>query len=979
LIVGLSTLGGLTSHAWALGACGTIDSCHDVTTEAQCNNLGGVVLEGEECASDPCGVGACCVGTNCVEMEAFPCIISGREFAGAGTMCIDDPCGAGIGACCLDGNCTYVSPEDCDAAGGVWRGAGTDCTQGLCVLGSCCLPGICEELARYECDDIEGVFEPGADCVTDPCEVPNDCATNSLQAQSPDGPTAFVAYKSETASGLQRFENFSGTVGAIESVRWWGFDVLPTFEECVETDNTFQISFHESVGGFPGEAICSYTLDVTVIPTGLDYVGHDLNRYEVVLPISCLIVDGWISIVGQGTPNCQFFWLSSPDGDEISICNGCQSQIEDDDLSFCLGGSAGNIFGSCCNQSTAACADAVELTDCIGPGLRFTPDVICAELDPPCAQVSGGCCFDDGTCFQDLAESCTAAGGNWLGPNASCDLCPKVGACCIDEMTCLLLTEPECDEFSSLWLGQGASCSACPEPPVCPGGGLFSQSPDPPSDFLAGTSEQAADFRRAENFTSVAGAIEGLRWWGLDLEYVGGNNFIECVETTNLFEISFHKDAGGVPGPEVCSYQLPAGYLPTGGLKYRGTELNEYGVTLPTPCVLVNGWISIVGHGAPDCWFLWMGSPDGDAYSHCDNCRPSEQEFDLNACFAGSVGGVFGSCCTDGTAECNDGVEITACLDTESRFSTEIPCSELDPPCGTIIGACCTDEGGCTIEEQFPCVLSGGNWLGANTLCDRCPCVTPCPDGGQAEAEPVCGNDYEDIFNGGCFAAVPQFSPISLGDTICGESGVFEVGLETTGDFDWYQVEVPVATQLSWSVTAEFSPRIWIFDGNAGCAGAVQLATNAVFECDEAEISTFVNPGTYWLVAAPGESTDTAACPSRYTARISEKPIGFRLVLAVDSLSWTSQIGADRYDVVRGSLGSLRSSGGDFGTATEECLADNLTATSMDYFVDPDPDQGFWFLVRAVGTTGNGTYDTGEPGQQAPRDAGIDSSPHSCP
>jgi hypothetical protein len=137
LIVGLSTLGGLTSHAWALGACCTIDSCHDVTTEAQCNNLGGVVLEGEECASDPCGVGACCVGTNCVEMEAFPCIISGREFAGAGTMCIDDPCGAGIGACCLAGNCTYVSPEDCDAAGGVWRGAGTDCTQGLCVLGSC--------------------------------------------------------------------------------------------------------------------------------------------------------------------------------------------------------------------------------------------------------------------------------------------------------------------------------------------------------------------------------------------------------------------------------------------------------------------------------------------------------------------------------------------------------------------------------------------------------------------------------------------------------------------------------------------------------------------------------------------------------------------------------------------------------------------------------------------------------------------------
>ena len=48
----------------------------------------------------------------------------------------------------------------------------------------------------------------------------NDCATNSLYAQSPDGDQAFTAYKSEDAANLRRFENFASVVGSIESVKW---------------------------------------------------------------------------------------------------------------------------------------------------------------------------------------------------------------------------------------------------------------------------------------------------------------------------------------------------------------------------------------------------------------------------------------------------------------------------------------------------------------------------------------------------------------------------------------------------------------------------------------------------------------------------------------------------------------------------------------------------------------------------------------
>ena len=202
------------------------------------------------------------------------------------------------------------------------------------------------------------------------------------------------------------------------------------------------------------------------------------------------------------------------------------------------------------------------------------------------------------------------------------------------------------------------------------------------------------------------------------------------------------------------------------------------------------------------------------------------------------------------------------------------------------------------------------------------------------------------------------------------------------GDLAWdeYEVEVPVATELIWSVRAEFEPRVWIFDGNAGCAGAAELASSAALGCDDVEVSASVNPGTYWLVTGPSAFTDAAACPARYNASLTERPLGFLLSLDRDGLGWTSQVGAVSYDVVRGDLGQLRSTAGDFVSATEECLSDNHPSTTLPYTLDPQQaGKGFWFLIRGVGATGVGTYDTGDPGQAAPRDAGINASPNGCP
>jgi hypothetical protein len=181
-------------------------------------------------------------------------------------------------------------------------------------------------------------------------------------------------------------------------------------------------------------------------------------------------------------------------------------------------------------------------------------------------------------------------------------------------------------------------------------------------------------------------------------------------------------------------------------------------------------------------------------------------------------------------------------------------------------------------------------------------------------------------------------------------------------------------------VQAEFRPQVWIYGGDSGCEGAPLLGSAAALECDEVEVSSFVLPGTYWLAVGPAGFLDSAECPSRYTAHVTERPVGFRLDVDRDALSWTSQSGALRYDVVSGDLEILRSSGGDFVAATGQCLADNLADTSLPYTDEPTvPGEGFWFLVRAVGLTGNGTYDTGEPGQIESRDAELETAPLGCP
>jgi hypothetical protein len=94
--------------------------------------------------------------------------------------------------------------------------------------------------------------------------------------------------------------------------------------------------------------------------------------------------------------------------------------------------------------------------------------------------------------------------------------------------------------------------------------------------------------------------------------------------------------------------------------------------------------------------------------------------------------------------------------------------------------------------------------------------------------------------------------------------------------------------------------------------------------------------------------------------------------------NWNSDTVADRYDVMKGDLMSLRSSNGDFTSSLTGCLEENSADTQSSDSVDPGSDEGFYYLIRGQADCRNGTINCGHPGQIEDRDAEIDSSSNKC-
>ncbi len=163
------------------GACCLPDGTCEVLLASECQALGGLyqgdnVLCGQVSCPDP--VGACCIGTACLELSEAACLTAGGVFLGAGTDCSDaDACNPD-GACCIPatGGCVVLSESDCQLVGGVFQGPFTACGDIICFPeGACCLPdGTCQDgLSPEDCDALGGTFQgDGTACGTVDCPEP---------------------------------------------------------------------------------------------------------------------------------------------------------------------------------------------------------------------------------------------------------------------------------------------------------------------------------------------------------------------------------------------------------------------------------------------------------------------------------------------------------------------------------------------------------------------------------------------------------------------------------------------------------------------------------------------------------------------------------------------------------------------------------------------------------------------------------------
>jgi len=226
---------------------------------------------------------------------------------------------------------------------------------------------------------------------------------------------------------------------------------------------------------------------------------------------------------------------------------------------------------------------------------------------------------------------------------------------------------------------------------------------------------------------------------------------------------------------------------------------------------------------------------------------PSSMRFDLSYCLDGGYEPRFGACCDDVTGTCQDGAEIAYCT---GRFVEGTLCENLDPPCGQPDGACCHDDGTCEVLGEAACT---GNWLGAWTTCDECPCIVSCPAGAVTETE-ACGSNT----NGGCFLTPPTFEPITPGAPVCGT--IWADG--GTRDTDWYEITVTEPTAFTWTVEGEFDglpvvsgfvPTVPL--GSPDCSTVTVLDPYAVgAACEPTIITTICLPaGTYWFYVSAGD------------------------------------------------------------------------------------------------------------------------------
>ncbi len=281
-------------------------------------------------------------------------------------------------------------------------------------------------------------------------------------------------------------------------------------------------------------------------------------------------------------------------------------------------------------------------------------------------------------------------------------------------------------------------------------------------------------------------------------------------------------------------------------------------------------------------WYEWEFCPDFD----CPECGV---EFCVDAPYEGEMRNTCGAgndCALRASEEHEYGVAVPQ----DGVWTFSLCGSEYDTFLYVGTSRCSQDIGYnddfCGLQSQLTVDITAGLYYVtveayAATGCgeyvlnvwEETPCEVECPPDGTIEGEPVCHDNYADTYNAGCSSWPTTFQPINCGETICGTSGTFYVNGLSYRDSDWFEIELDSATNVTWTVCAEFEVLIFVIDGGSGdCTDYAILGYRIGPAFEQTTLSLDVGPGLYWFWVGPMAFGSGVPCGSEYVGTVIADP-----------------------------------------------------------------------------------------------------------
>lgn len=691
------------------------------------------------------------------------------------------------------------------------------------------------------------------------------------------------AYSQYNIAAIDDFDNSSGMSATSVAAVVTGWNGYTSIDAISGVQVNFYIAIEDAAANLIGYASSDGSVNLDANWTGQafgDLIYLDGNwaltndvQLVALIPINEFATNGQTGITGSFIGDA-ISWQANPGGG-FSMPNNWQTSISNMSIRV-IGG-----VGDPCNLPLGSCA-----ADVTGDGPVNVDDVLAVigsygefgdgttrpigDCDPApngdctvsvddllkvisafgadCTPV-GACCYGISGCDENVAEVDCA--GDWLGDASTCDNC-QAGACCYGDGTCTEGTPDECAAAGGIYSGDGIDCvtAACPQPSpgaCCIGFDLCID------DILLPDCESFGGTFQGNNTDCVTNSCG---WAGCSADAT--DEGVPCQEDTNVI----NDPNGGLNNNPVqygaiavdetiCGLMSTFNCLGCGDagedLAYRDTDWYLFDAS-------DGGVFTVKGGGQSN---LVIGVVDLDAVAFVDYfiTEPYQEGEVIMTLPAG------GNYCVWVGFDNSTGL-TNPCSTGENDYSvTLLGEAAADAAC-CVAGSCVGDL------SPADCYALGGTYATGETCTTyACPInYEGCTDYTVSEADYGCvclvdGDDAETDCNGGTNMLSPAFTPLSVGDIICGEISVYLEGPTggTYRDLDWWiSTEVDAGGTFDLSIGSEMGTVILLVNLDANTVDNEVTAAPGTIASATWTIAT----GSWSVVTAPSEWNTAWTCAS---------------------------------------------------------------------------------------------------------------------